>query len=102
MNSMRDYKHRLWEISKWRRRVGAWICPTWNKRAYTKANIVCERHSSREQDYDNLVASFKCVIDSLTFHGILVDDGPKILTREYKWIKAKKGEFKIVLIITEV
>lgn len=101
MNSMRDYKHRIWEISKWRRRVGIYICPTWNKVIFSKAKIICERHSSRQQDFDNLVASFKSVIDALVYHGVLIDDGPKVLSREYKWTKAKKGEYKIVLKIEE-
>jgi Holliday junction resolvase RusA-like endonuclease len=102
MNSMRDYRHRLWEIAKWRRKVGCNIHPSWTKKPFTKAHVICERHSSREQDFDNLVASFKSILDALVYHNVLSDDGPKVLTREYRWIKAKKGEYKIVLNITEV
>jgi Holliday junction resolvase RusA-like endonuclease len=94
---MRDFRHRIYEISKWRRRIGAYATPG---KKFQKAHIVCERHSLRESDYDNLVGCFKSVIDALVWHGILLDDNPKLLIREYKWIKAKKGQYKIVLRIT--
>ena len=100
-NSMKTYQHRIWEISRWRRIVPKYIL-IYPKKPLRNAEIICQRHSSREQDPDNLVASFKAIIDVLVKIGILRDDNSKFLTRKYEHVKCKKGEFKIVLIIKEV
>ncbi len=58
------------------------------------AALTLIRHSSLEPDYDNLVTSFKPVIDGLRQAGIISDDRKKNIGRpEYLWQKAppKKG-----------
>lgn len=41
-----------------------------------RSRVVLIRASSREMDYDNLVSSFKPVLDVLQEHGILANDKP--------------------------
>jgi Holliday junction resolvase RusA-like endonuclease len=63
---------------------------------------VC-RGSSSQPDYDNLVASFKPVIDALKVNKIISDDKDLvILQRQYTWTKAKAGKGFIELSIQEV
>ena len=57
------------------------------------------RKSSRQPDFDNLVMSFKPVVDALVKLGLIEDDGPSQLDREYLWETAppRKGSIKIEL-----
>jgi hypothetical protein len=61
------------------------------------ARIVCTRRSAREPDYDNLSMSFKGAIDALVTTGVLVDDSPRHLQREYRWEKAPAGKGEMVM-----
>lgn len=66
----------------------------------TECEIVCTRFSSRPTDYDNLVASFKSVIDGLKDAGIFTDDNQSVITkREYKWEPAKASAGKITVLV---
>jgi Holliday junction resolvase RusA-like endonuclease len=57
------------------------------------ARITLTRASSVEPDYDNLVISFKPVIDGLRQAGVIVDDKRKNVGRpEYLWEKCKPGD----------
>ncbi len=67
-----------------------------------RAHVVCTRFSSRQPDHENLAMSFKAWIDALVHHGVIVDDDPGHLTREYRWIKAKRGEGRICMEVTSV
>lgn len=63
------------------------------KTPLTQARITLTRLSSVEPDYDNLVISFKVVLDGLRQAGIIVDDRRKNIGRpEYLWEKCKPGE----------
>lgn len=74
----------------------------WGSRpALTKAHAVFTRHSSREADFDNAVHSFKPVVDGLVQAGVLIDDKPSVLTREYRWEKASPKKGKITIEIFE-
>ena len=60
---------------------------------HAKAEVILRRCSTREPDYDNLVASFKPVVDALVTSGILADDKPsnfKHRRPDYKWAKVAK------------
>lgn len=61
------------------------------------AKLKLTRHSSSEPDYDNLVGSFKPVIDALVSCDILVNDKPENITTSYHWSYAapKKGKITI-------
>lgn len=70
------------------------------KRPLSRAHLTLIRRSSVEPDYDNLVASFKPVVDGLTRSrpnrkgeiirraGVIFDDKPSVIDREYRWEKA--------------
>ena len=62
-----------------------------------KAKIVCYRCSSREPDFENLVMGFKGAIDQLVHLGVLVDDNPRVLEREYRWEKSQKGHVRFTI-----
>lgn len=50
------------------------------------AKLFYERHSSKEPDFDNLVASFKPVQDGLIEAGVIQDDKTKNIGQpSYKW-----------------
>lgn len=58
-----------------------------------RANLTLTRISTVEPDYDNLVASFKPVIDGLRFAEVLTDDKKKnIGTPDYRWERGKPGK----------
>jgi Holliday junction resolvase RusA-like endonuclease len=61
------------------------------------------RYSSMEPDFDNLVNSFKPIMDALVKAKIIKDDKPSIVGNPtYGWQKCKKGEGKIEIEIKEV
>lgn len=94
-------------------RVAAGERKKWRRAAYLKTlslrppfplslcSITCTRHSSgREPDFDNLVISFKSVIDGLKDAGIILDDSSAcVLERRYlsKKAPAKKGFIEVVV-----
>ena len=63
----------------------------------TRVRMRCERFSTREPDWDNLVASFKPIRDGLVEIGVMVDDKPSVLIGcEHRWSKAKRGQGRIL------
>jgi Holliday junction resolvase RusA-like endonuclease len=68
-----------------------------------RARITCTRFSSKRPDYDNLVASFKSVIDGLVDCGVIEDDADSVLVeRSYLWQHATNQESKIIVKVEEV
>lgn len=68
-----------------------------------RARVHCERHSSREPDWDNLAASFKPIIDGLTRCGVLEDDKPSVIgSPNFEWHAAKRGDGKIRVVVREI
>lgn len=58
-----------------------------------KAKVTLTRHSSREPDFDGLVASFKPVIDGLVIAGVLVNDKTDNIGQpEYRWEKTARAK----------
>ena len=80
----------------------------------SSALITLTRRSSVEPDYDNLVASFKPVVDALTLSkknnrgrmiwraDVLVDDRPSVLARRYLWEKAPPGKGSIHVVVQAI
>lgn len=84
-------------------KVGAGVYPHRPEKPLKKARLVLIRHSSREPDYDNLVASFKPVIDALTEFAIIENDNSKVVGQpEYRWIKCKIKFAGINILVQEV
>lgn len=72
---------------------------------FARAWITCTRFSSAREapDYDNLVASFKPIVDGLVLVGVLLDDNPDVIVgRTYNWKPASPRHGKIVVLVEEV
>lgn len=66
----------------------------------TKAKLTLVRYSSRQPDEDNLMASWKPVIDALVSYGVIEDDNPKVIVELVsKWRKCKRNEVRIEIVI---
>jgi hypothetical protein len=73
------------------------------KEPYKKASLTLIRCSSVCPDADGLVQSFKAVIDALVFNKILEDDSmAHIGMPNYKWLKAKPKQGKIVVSVVPI
>lgn len=88
----------------WARRARE--CATWRRAAaymakktlpesfkpYEQCVIFLIRASTSECDMDNGIASFKPLIDGLVDAGVMVDDGPTVVTQiKFGWEPAKRG-----------
>jgi len=81
-----------WEIQ---RQGGTKVLPP---EPLQSAHLCCTRYSPVEGDYDNLVVSFKPLLDGLKIAGVIADDHPSVIGRPlYRWKKAppKKGHVRI-------
>ncbi len=82
----------------WKQKVftACWhLRPLWPLKA---ARIVLTRVSSVEPDYDNLVISFKPVIDGLRQAGVIADDKMSVIgAPTYAWRKCKPGLGHVVI-----
>lgn len=91
--------HKHWRLAGEDRKVwrqnAAWAAKVGKpSEPLARCSITCTRHSPTEPDYDNLVISFKSIIDGLKDAGVIVDDKSScIVERKYLWEKAppKKG-----------
>lgn len=62
----------------------------------TKAKLTLTRCSSSETDFDNLVISFKPVVDGLKHAGVIVDDKMSVIGQPtYAWESVKRNAGKI-------
>jgi hypothetical protein len=87
----KDHKAR----AKWKHDVGVCLMGKVRGRPWVKARAVFTRCSFTEPDYDGLVHGFKPIVDGLVEFGLLADDGPGYLVRDYKWEKAPRKGGKI-------
>ncbi len=81
---------------EWRQRVCLKAVPFAPMVPLEKAEIECIRYTSHSMDYDNLVASFKALIDGLKDAGIIIDDNQGVLVRRTYTHEKIKNEFKHV------
>lgn len=94
------YKHwrtKHQEAAKWKKLVvEACTYAKITKLQLHSATLSFERHSSREPDFDSLVASFKHVTDGLVEAGVIVNDKPSVIGQSsFRWIKEKQKNAKI-------
>ena len=67
------------------------------------AHVEFVRHSSLEPDYDNLVGSFKWVLDAIVTIRVIRDDKPGAIGNPtYHWAKAAPKKGKIVCRVTQL
>lgn len=87
----RHFRTNAKEANKWKFAISKAIpAQTKPPQPLKYIRIELERHSSRAMDYDNLVASFKCVLDAMVLEGIILHDGPEIIRHENyicRWVK---------------
>lgn len=68
-----------------------------------RAKLTFTRFSSSEPDYDNMVGSFKPLVDGLVDARVIIDDARKnIGTPEYLWIYCPPRQGKIRIEVLEV
>jgi hypothetical protein len=89
--------------SKWKNRtaleIGGRIPPS----PLTRARVKFVRHSSNEPDFDNLVTSFKPIMDGLVLARVLIDDAREIVGQpEYVWAKEKRNKGHVMIYVEEV
>lgn len=89
---------RVREKNKWLSLVSLAIGPDKPEKPLNKAKITCIKRSSRVQDYDGLVSSFKYIIDAFVKLHIIEDDNLYVVPNpSYKWEKVKRKEGGIVV-----
>ena len=89
--------------SRWKQLVALEARGHWPKEPLERASLVCTRFSCARSspDRDNLVASFKPLIDAL--QGVVIkNDSPEHMTAEYHWEKCHRGEGRVVIEVSEV
>ena len=89
--------------SRWKQLVGLEARGKLPGEPLAKAFLSCTRYSAARSspDRDNLVASFKPLIDALQ-GTVLIDDSPEHMTAQYHWEKCPRGEGRVVIEVSEV
>ena len=88
---------------RWKQLVALETRGKWPREQLERAFVVCTRYSAARSspDRDNLVASFKPLIDALQ-GSLLVNDSPEHMTAEYHWESCPRGKGRVVIEVTEV
>ena len=102
-NNYGHWRTRAKSKSEWEARVHLAVIHDRPELPLTSARISFTRCSSSEPDFDNLVASFKPVMDGLVKAGVIEDDKPSVIGQpEYLWIKAKPKHGSVRITVEEV
>jgi len=105
-NSGRRWQFRWAHQKKWRDLIVALVRPEDKpEEPLTKATLTLTRCSStaREPDHDNMMASYKGLIDGLWRSGIIADDNPGVIgTPIIKWVKCKRALKKTIIEVEEL
>lgn len=98
-----NWRVKAGEVRKWKNLVLYSVGYKKPQYPLEKAKLTLTRHSSTKIDYDNLVGSFKPIIDGLKLAGVILDDNFVIIGMPaYIWQQAKRNEGKITILIEEV
>ena len=89
--------------SRWKQLVCIELMGKLPKERLVRAFVSCTRYSAARSspDRDNLVASFKPLLDALQYD-VIWEDSPEHMTAEYHWEKCGRGEGRVVIEVTEV
>ncbi|CAK0739439.1 crossover junction endodeoxyribonuclease RusA [Azospirillaceae bacterium] len=105
-NANRNWKGRWAEAKRWLRIIETAIIVKRLKpvEPIKKAKVTLTRFAfGRRPDQDNLVASFKHVLDGLVKAGVIIDDSYDIIgAPEIDWASAKPKQGRIKIIVEEV
>ena len=86
------------EVKRWRFNVVAVVGTSKPKSPLKKAKLTLIRCSSKETDFDNLVISFKPVVDGLKDAGIISDDRSSVIGQPtYLWKKERPTMGHIII-----
>jgi len=99
------WRSKAGEAKKWRGWSFLSVRAKRPKKPLQLARVTLTRFSSREPDYDNLVKSFKHVMDGLIEAGIILDDAPKYLAHgkaDCRWVKVPRKDVKIKIEVEDV
>ncbi len=102
------WRERRKHDSRWKQLVGYELRGKFPPKPFERAFVVCTRFSasSKAPDRDNLVASFKPLVDALVdpplARPVLVDDSPDHMTAEYHWEPCPRGKGRVVIEVAEV
>lgn len=66
-----------------------------------KSTITCQRHSSAKPDMDNMIISFKNIIDGLKSGGVIEDDSPDHVNISYEWVQGRPARGFITIRVNE-
>jgi Holliday junction resolvase RusA-like endonuclease len=97
MNARLHWAQRAKISRMWRERVVYFVGRSKPPKPLRRAHLTLIRHSSVQCDPDNLVASFKPLIDGLKDAGVLADD--RDITFKPLWQKAAPGKGAIEIIV---
>ena len=99
----RDTRHwrvRHREQQEWRVKVRGALPPEWLGRKLASSRLEFTRFRAKESDYDNLVQSFKSILDGLTHWGVIADDKPSVIgSPKYRWERTARGEGRIRVVV---
>jgi len=99
-NNYGHWRTRAKSKKDWEERVVVATMGKWPKDPLSAATITLTRCSTSEPDYDNLVASFKPIMDGLIRARIIQDDKPSVIGHpDYHWEKAKRGQGRIRVVV---
>lgn len=84
----------------WHRAVRAALGTQRPSEPWPNAHLTLTRRSDKEPDADNLMASWKPVIDGLRVCGVIVDDSPKHVIVRSLWKHAPRGKGEIAVVVT--
>lgn len=103
-----ENSHRHWSVAArdrkhWRNIVKLRVYMQRPAKPLSACKITCTRFSSSEPDMDNLMRSFKSVLDGLVDGGIIEDDNTKVI-KEYsvRHEFAPKNKGKISVVVEEL
>ena len=103
-----NHRHGHWAIQAksnrdWRQKAKL-SCMTQKRppKPLSKAKLTCTRHSAREPDHDNLVSSFKAIIDGIKDAGVIEDDKSSVVVeRKYLWQRAAPKDGRVSVVVEE-
>lgn len=91
------------ESVKWKKNILPYLISKRPEAPLQKAKLTLVRGSSVEPDFDNLVSSFKHLIDALVDARILVNDRCENIGQpSYAWEKAQQGKGYVRILVEEI
>ncbi len=105
-NARSTWQARLGEANKWKRKIAEYVVlgQRTPKQPLAKAKLTLIRYASGlEPDYDNLVSTWKHVIDGLVEAKVLSDDSPAVIGQPfYKWERSSRLQQRIFIQVQEI